>query len=60
MVEVVEHLPSKCEALSSNSSTVNQKKKENLTYLVWIGAVTRNCRINLKTPGLLRNTNTNK
>jgi hypothetical protein len=28
MAQVVKHLPSKCEALSSNTSTVKKKKKK--------------------------------
>jgi hypothetical protein len=28
MTQLIEHLPSKCEALSSNTSTTKKKKKE--------------------------------
>jgi hypothetical protein len=31
VVQVIEHQPSKCEALSSNTSTAKKKKKLNLT-----------------------------
>jgi hypothetical protein len=33
MAQVVEHLPSKCEALSTNSSTTTEKKKKSLVML---------------------------
>jgi hypothetical protein len=33
LAQVVQHLPSKCEALSSNSSTAKKKKKRTLAEL---------------------------
>jgi hypothetical protein len=33
LAEVVQHLPSKCEALSSNPSATKKKKKRNITYI---------------------------
>jgi hypothetical protein len=35
VTQEVEHLPSKCEALSSNSTTTNKMKKKRKEYKLW-------------------------
>jgi hypothetical protein len=34
LIQVVERLPSKCEALSSNSSTAKKKKEKRVSYFI--------------------------